>query len=144
MKKLVMGLMLLSTSVFAKTYLGGAYNLNDCAGIAGSYGYTLATFGAGYDDRGVYYPYWNACFGSFGSPNPGSSARYHVVPRPGYDLNRCVEDITWEVSGVRCRVVNAAIQCLADIGNKQYQLGRVPCVERVFPYLTRSEDTAAR
>jgi hypothetical protein len=139
MKKVVLALMLVSASLFAKTHLGGAYSLSDCADIAGSYGYRWAVYGPGYDDRGVYYPYVNACFGSHVSSNPGPAAatRYHVVARYGSDLTRCAEDITWEVSDVRCRVVGANIQCMSNSGNRQYQIERVSCVSRVFPYLTR-------
>ena len=45
-------------------YLGGAYNVWNCGQIAGSYGYRTGVYGAGWDWQGIYYPYFNACFGS--------------------------------------------------------------------------------
>jgi hypothetical protein len=51
-------------------YLGGAWDLNHCAQIAGANNFGYATLG-GYVN-GIYY--WNACFGSdyrYPQPNPG-------------------------------------------------------------------------
>ena len=59
-------LLLLSVNAFAGNgnfYLGGSTDPQSCANAAGAAGYQLGVYGAGFDDNGVYYPYFNACFG---------------------------------------------------------------------------------
>jgi len=73
MKKLMLALgLLVSVAGIAghgDYYLGGATDVGSCAALAGSRGYALGVFGAGFDTYGTYYPYWNACFGR-GIVNP--------------------------------------------------------------------------
>ncbi len=50
-------------------YLGGTVDVNQCAILAGARGFQVGIWGAGVDDFGIYYPYFNACFGkSYNTP----------------------------------------------------------------------------
>jgi hypothetical protein len=84
------------------TYLGGAYNLADCAQRAGLSGFERGIFGAGYDANGVFYPYWNACFGSGRRQAEQVRQNYYFYPyvQDGYDADRCLSTMRY-VRGVR-------------------------------------------
>lgn len=138
MKKylLILGFVTQAYAGNGQFYLGGAFNLGHCAQLAGAYGYRLATFGAGFDDRGVYYPYWNACFGSNGASNGGNGQviSYDVFVRQGEDLNSCADDIEWQVADVRCKVSSGAnyLHCISRNGGKKNEIERVRCVDRAY------------
>lgn len=75
---------LLSVTAFAgngRVYLGGATDVNNCAAAAGQQGFAFGVYGAGYDDAGVYYPYFNACFGE--GRKQSYQLPYIPVPVPG-------------------------------------------------------------
>ena len=121
MKTKLIGLMLgLSTLAYAGNgnyYLGGAYDLNHCAQLAGAGGYRLGVFGAGFDDYGRFYPYVNACFGmgkNDGGGHTGETNEYWFYPylrSGGYALNSCIADLK-EVKGLW--------ECKPWLGNHSY------------------------
>ncbi len=82
-------------------YLGGALSLPHCAEIAGARGFRLAIFGAGFDSNGVFYPYWNACFGQGQKGAGGELAEYFFYPylSSGLKMSSCIADLK-EVSGL--------------------------------------------
>jgi len=120
MKAKIIGLLMLVAG-FAQAnpgavYLGGALDLNHCSQIAGDRGFRLAIFGPGFDGMGVYYPFWNACFGQgkkFGGGDTGALNDYWYYPylRTGYDMKNCINDIA-EVKGL--------FQCQPWLGTSSY------------------------
>ncbi len=134
MKKILTLILFTGVSLFADTYLGGANSSSHCNQIVASYsGFKYSVFGPGYDDNGIYYPYWNACFGRYesGGPQP-SSSRYDVYVNPGNDLTRCANDIEWYVANTRCSVAGSYLRCQASTPFLKERIERVACVSRVY------------
>jgi len=120
MKAKIIGLLLLASS-FANAnpgavYLGGAMNLTHCAQIAGASGFRIGIFGAGFDGMGMYYPFWNACFGQgkkMSGGDPGKLYDFWFYPylATGHQLQNCINDIA-EVKGL--------FACQPWLGNHSY------------------------
>jgi hypothetical protein len=131
------GLLFLSGNALAGNghfYIGAAFNLQDCANRAGANGYAYGVFGPGFDDNGIYYNYYNACFGTGKNGNGGSHYSYDVYIRNGFTQSQCISDIEWSVNNVNCRADrnNADIvECKAS-QNQKISIQAVNCVSRVY------------
>ena len=119
-------------------YLGGAFNNGDCGVRARLNGYDQFAFGPAYDANGVYYPYWNACFG-VGTPgnnnggNGGNSAKWYSVWVGGnYSLSDCKKQINDAVAGVICFENSTwpKLECEMTPG-KRAHVSDVACVKEI-------------
>lgn len=81
-----------------QTYLGGALDIYQCSDNAKAKGFTEFVFGPSFDRYGIYYPYWNACFGLNRRPTPVERYdHYYFYPyvKSGYDADRCATELQY-------------------------------------------------